>query len=447
MGAGRHARRSRQQWRRRLAAMLVLDLVILTAGALVLMHRNAHRSGLPLAIASPGPSSAARTQQVEALLAARAKAVRDHDSEAFLKTVDPSQTAFYANQRRLIANLTEVPIGTWSYVIDDRDLAVDPAHTARYKAPVYAPAITLRYTFKGFDTKPALLQQRFTFVHRASGWLIGNDDDFSSDGGPVGAGIWDYDTVIKAVGKSSLVLGHPRSAGQLRAIAALADDAVAHVTAVWGTGWSRKVVVLVPDTQEELASIIAEGNDLSEIAAVAVAQNAGGQNPGAEFGDRIILNPVNFAQLSAIGSRVILRHEVTHVATRSVTGSIAPQWLVEGIADYVGYRDAGIAVPVVAHELAQDVHRGYRPTGLPGDNDFTSSSSRLAQSYELAWMACRLIVAKKGEAGLVRLYREVGLSKASTEDKALDRAFTDVLGIHFDAFVDQWRADVVKELR
>jgi hypothetical protein len=446
MGAGRHERRSRRQWRHRLAALLVVNLAILTANALVLLHRDGTHSGSPLAVASPGPSSAVRTQQIEAVLASRARAVRDHDAGAFMSTIDPTQTAFVAAQQRLIANLKQVPIGEWSYVIDDRDVEVDAARTSHYAAPVYAPAITLSYTLKGFDAKPALLQQRFTFVQRPSGWLIGSDSDFSADGAPSGRGIWDYGTVLRATGKSSLVLGHPRSAGQLAMIAALADDAVAHVDEVWGSGWSRKVVVLVPDTQEELASIISEGNDLSEIAAVAVAQNAGGPNPGAEFGDRIILNPVNFAQLSAIGERVILRHEVTHVATRSVTGSIAPQWLVEGIADYVGYRDAGIAVPVVAHELAQDIHKGYRPTELPSDGDFTSSSSRLAQSYELAWMACRLIVAKKGEAGLVRLYKEVGLSKADTEEQALDKAFTDVLGLHYSAFVAQWRADVVKEL-
>lgn len=438
------ARALHRPWRARIALVVAVNLAVVGIDALVAFRRA---SDSAVAISADGVDATQRAQQVSTLLKVRERAVKERDRTAFLSTVDPNQQAFYNRQSRLFDNLAKVPIGTWHYVVDASQTSPEyPKKFATYKAPVWVPLVTLSYSLAGYDTHPALLIERFTFVQRSGAWLIGNDDDFTAGGSPSGRGIWDYGTVVRATGKSSLVLGHPRAAATLQQIANLADDAVAHVTSVWGTAWSRKVVVLVPDTQEELAAIISEGNDLSEIAAVAVAQNAGGNAPQGEFGDRIILNPVNFVQLSDVGRKVILRHEVTHVASRSVTGSIAPQWLVEGVADYVGYRDAGIALPVVAHELAADVKAGYRPQKLPDDSDFASYAPKLAQAYEMSWIACRLIVEKVGERGLVRFYRMVGLSKAPTANEAVDKAMSSVLHESYASFVELWRQRIVGEL-
>lgn len=434
-----------RRWRRRIALLLALNLSIMGVDAVVTFNRTGSNDVDTVNPRTTG--SAEREAQVEALLQSRGTAILKGDRAAFLASVDPSQKTFYARQAALFDNLRTVPIGQWRYVLDPKVEETEyPSKMSRYNAPVWVPLVTLTYTLAGYDKSPALLIERFTFVQRSGRWLIGNDDDFTDGGSPSGRGIWDYGTVVKAATPNALVLGHPRSAARLKDIANLAEDAVAHVSSVWGKNWSRKVVVLVPDTQDELSAIISEGSDLSEIAAVAVAQNAGGRTPGNEFGDRIILNPKNFDELSAIGRKVILRHEVTHVATRSVTGSIAPTWLTEGMADYIGYRDAGIAVPTVAHELAVDVKAGYRPTELPTDDKFASFSPKLAQAYEQAWLACRLIVTLKGEPALVKFYRQVGLSRADNADQAVDKAVQSVLGMSYAKFLQLWRDNVVREL-
>ena len=106
------------------------------------------------------------------------------------------------------------------------------------------------------------------------------------------------------------------------------------------------------------------------------------------------------------------------MATGATRGGRVPMWLSEGFADYVGYRDAGIAVRAVAAELAQEVRAGVLPTRFPGPGDFAPGAPRLAQAYEEAWLACRLIAERFGEKALVRLYGSgvwttLGLSQAT----------------------------------
>lgn len=119
--------------------------------------------------------------------------------------------------------------------------------------------------------------------------------------------------------------------------------------------------------------------------------------------DRVIVIPETYARLTPTGRDVVLAHELTHVAAGT---DGLPPWLYEGFADYVGYRDAGLAVRVAAAELAAEVRAGRLPRELPGPAAFAPGAARLAQSYQEAWLACRLIAARYGEDRLVRLYRD-----------------------------------------
>ncbi|MFD9941760.1 hypothetical protein ACFWYW_07380 [Nonomuraea sp. NPDC059023] len=118
---------------------------------------------------------------------------------------------------------------------------------------------------------------------------------------------------------------------------------------------------------------------------------------------RVIVIPENYAKLNPTGRDVVLAHELTHVAAG--TGGL-PVWLYEGFADYVAYKDAGLAVPVAAAELATEVRAGRVPGKLPGADAFAPGAARLAQSYQEAWLACRFLAARFGEDRLVRLYRD-----------------------------------------
>ena len=264
---------------------------------------------------------------------------------------------------------------------------------ARYGVPTWAPwHFTLAYAIRGFDASPTSLRQFPTFVQRPQGWFVASFSDFASSSQRSDVDIWNFGGVRTARAPGVLVLGHPGSLDLMRDIADEASAAIPRVSAVWGRAWPRRVVVLVPSSQHELAQIIDDSGDLSQIAAVASAEVQDCPGPPNPVGYRVAINPRNWGKLSSLGRRVVLTHELTHVATRAVTGSCTPTWLVEGFADYVGYLGTGVPTTVVAQELADDVRAGRVPTHLPLDSDFDGDNKRLAQAYEGAWMAAHLIV-------------------------------------------------------
>jgi hypothetical protein len=204
-------------------------------------------------------------------------------------------------------------------------------------------------------------------------------------------------------------------------------------------------VLLVPATQRELSGVVDDYGNLDHIAAVATAEvqtNPGRPDP---VGDRVGINPDNWPKLSSLGRRIVLTHELTHVATRSVTGGAMPTWLAEGFADYVGYLDTGIPTSFAAQELAAKVRAGHVPRRLPTDDEFDGANKHLSEAYEGAWLACRLIAERYGQRALVRFYRAVGTSPSSTAS-ALASASNKVLHVPIDQLTREWRAFVRAEL-
>ncbi|MDP9241191.1 MAG: hypothetical protein M3O55_11255, partial [Actinomycetota bacterium] len=349
-----------------------------------------------------------------------------------------------AQQGRLFDNLSAVPLGAWSYLVDPaHEMSQAGSRLARYHAPVWAPHVSLTYRLADFDRRATSQRQYFTFVRRAVTWYIGADDDFDDSGARTTRSLWDFGPVMVSRTATALVLGHPGSRESIRTISQVATAAVPGVTAVWGSDWDGKVVVLVPDTQAELSRIIADGTDLSQIAAVATTQLAG--SSGSPAADRVIVNPPNFAKLGSLGRQVVLRHEITHVATRQATSGSTPTWLAEGFADYIGYLGSGVPVLSAGRELAVDVRAGRLSATLPTNADFGGTNARLPQVYEMSWLACRLIAVSVGPAGLVRFYRTVG-GGAGVSGSGVDEALRAQLHMSLAQFTVRWRAYVAGQL-
>ena len=117
--------------------------------------------------------------------------------------------------------------------------------------------------------------------------------------------------------------------------------------------------------------------------------------------------PTSTGSASSAG-RVVLEHEVTHLATRGFTGSRDADLAGRGpgrLGRVPGQRAAGAPG---RRPAARGAGPGHWPGRLPVPADFKGDSPRLALAYEEAWSACRLIADRAGAAALLRLYRAVG---------------------------------------
>jgi hypothetical protein len=441
-------RRSPSRLVRGLAVVVAIQLAAGLAG-LAVVHLQDHTRGPASEVrgrVAPGEALDARDRAVRALLDVRAAAIRDRDKVAWLSTVDPSNMELLERQGAVFDALAEVPLSDWTYRLDADSSRPASLDLDEKRGPGWwAPAVTLSYRITGYDDMPTIEPQRFTFVPRGDSWFIAADDDFAAVGRDTTRGLWDSGRVVVVRGRSCIVLGHPTSRSLMRRIATSIDAAIPRVTAVWGESWSQRVVALVPSTQEELGRIVGGSGDYSQIAAVATAELRDAGSGYHPVGDRIVINPPTFAKLGSLGRRVVLTHEVTHVASRAASGPEAPAWLVEGLADYIGYRGVRVPYSASASELRSAVRRGHVPDALPTEDDFDGNNKDLAQVYEEAWLAVTLIAEQHGRDGLLRFYREVG--RANARPTAVDDAFRRLWGTSLAEFTEQWRHDLVTRLR
>jgi hypothetical protein len=390
-----------------------------------------------------------RVSDIAALLARRARAILGHDPAALLSTIDPTRPAFAASQVRMLAHLKRVPLASWSYTLTGSQTSTRAVTTTASGVPTYSPTVGLHYQLRGFDADATDLRQYPTFTRRHGRWYLaslGHTADSGRDRGAVSAtDLWDYGPVDVVRRPHVLVLGPPSMLGTMGEVADGLAAAIPRVSAVWGPRWPRRVVAEVPATQRELGEITGDTGDLSSFAALSSAEVSSAAGHPAPVGDRVSINPRTWSSLDALGRRVVLTHELTHVATRADTGTETPRWLQEGFADYVGFLGTAVPTTVVARELATDVRAGRVPARLPTNHQFAGSSPDLAQAYQQGWLACRLIATRAGQATLVRFYREVGTATTPGE-VSVSRALHRLLGLSTARFTALWRASLRAQL-
>ncbi|MFJ4781616.1 hypothetical protein [Streptomyces sp. NPDC088762] len=327
--------------------------------------------------------------------------------------------------------LAGIPLEGWSYEVTS--VRLDGA-----RADVRAE---LRYRLAGYDTAPVGSARRLELVREATGdggdgarWRV------TSDRPAPGAlpQLWDQGPVTEVRGTHSLVLGG-EGAPDLAAIADEADRAVPAASAAWPRPWAGRVVVLVPGSLDRMAELLGRPADTYRgLGAVTTGHVGAGPAPA----DRVVVNPEGWAQLGEEGRRVVLTHEVTHVATRAATTATTPLWLSEGFADWAAYRGTSTTPEQGAPALARAVRRGEVPAALPDTEAFAfgGDPDALARAYEGSWLACRLIAEKWGDAALVDLYERVGREPLGT-------ALEQTLGVDRAELTSLWREMLIRDLR
>jgi hypothetical protein len=374
-------------------------------------------------------------------------------SDRVAPSSDPSPSAaeYRAAQRSLFANVAQVPLSAWSYtsVGEVGDPATLAAAARRLGGAVRILHVRLSYALARVDPEPTTRDLWLTVVSRDGSWKLAGDSDAVDLNDHSWRGLWDFGPVAVTRTAHALVLAHPDHAGQSPADAALIERAVPIVTGVWGAAWNSQVAVLVPDTAAEFAAVTGDDADVSQLAALSIAdriERDSAHPAGLVLGARIVLNPVNLQGLSGPARQLVVQHELTHLAARAVTDDAMPLWVVEGFADYVGNLGSGRTAAQSAPDLAADLRGGPGPANLPTGASFDGANPRLSQVYEQSALACSLIARRVGAAGLVRFYRAVSAAAPVSLGAAAAVALRTVLHTDVSTFTRDWRAYLRAEL-
>ena len=390
---------------------------------------------------SPVPTvdeASARMAAAQDLLSARAAAVKARSKSAWMDTVDLTGSSFGRRQALAFDNLMQLPLGQFSYGTAQSAPALADARARRVGPKAWVATVFGTYSLAGYDQEPRPFEATYTLVQRPDGWRLADDTD-----GATAFQMWDLPGLRVLRGTFAIVIGNAPEA-RMRDYTAIADSAVRRVKGIWGTDWNSHVVIVTPSTTEEFADLLFRSADdgLDQVAAITQGEIHSGQQAQ---GDRVIINPKAFSALQRNGRRVVITHELTHVATRSSTTRPVPIWLSEGMADYVGYSGLDLSRARVASELLTQVRRGKGPKALPAVADFDPARTKIAPSYSASWLAVSRLVDLHGQAKVVSFYRaiagqlSVDRSVQFDPDAVAEQAFPKKLGVTEARFVDDWR--------
>jgi len=414
----------------------VAGLLVVALVAVGLALRPAPRPAAPASRAlgqRPATSLPANPDaELPKLLARRAKAVLAHDRAAFLATVDRRQKTWYQSQAKLFANLRTVPFSELGYRILAR--RAEPALKRHYHADrVDRAQVQATYRFQGQDSSPVLARDSFTFVLNGTRWRIAGNggraltarDDHE---------IWDSGPVRTVRSARTLVVCHPGQEALAARLLRVADRAYGQVDAAWTGRWERKAVILVPRDQSEAEQLLGARN-LSRVAAVA-SSSVDSDASDRVLGNRIVVNTTNVARYGPVDLQVLVTHEMTHVATRTL-GDGVPLLLVEGFADWAALKPVPLPFRATRNALYLRVRSGRFDGRLPSDPEFRSSDAPVA--YDEGSAFCLWVATVYGAARLRALYREFAGSRPPDRGE-LDDGFRHVLGVSLRTAERRWAA-------
>jgi hypothetical protein len=419
------------------AGVVGLLVVALVAAVLAVRPRVQAGPGAPRAVGQQQRPAARLPAdpgtELPRLLEKRARAVLRGDRAAFLATVDKRQKAFYRRQATLFANMRTVPFSTLSYKLTDRRTTTTRLRRHYHADQAIQAQVQASYQLRGQDASPVLARHSFTFVLTRSVWRIAGPGD-SSQRRRDDTEIWDSGPVRIVRSARTLIVLHPGQKALATRLLRVADRAYAQVGAAWTGRWERKAVILVPKDEREAEKLVG-ARDLARVAAVASSSVESGASERV-LGNRIVVNTDNVARYNDLNLQVLITHEMTHVATRTL-GDGVPLLLVEGFADWAALKPLGYPFAVTRPNLARAVREGRFDGTLPGDGEFRDEDAAVA--YDEGSAFCLWVADTYGAGRLQALYREFKGSDP-TGTTQLDRGFRHVLHLSRKKAQDRWAA-------
>jgi Peptidase MA superfamily len=380
----------------------------------------------------------ARAAALRAVLTRRTAAVMHHDQAAFLADVDQTDPGFVRRQRDEYQNLGALDLASFTLSAAGSGFGAYqvPAGQAvlarRYDGAVWAVAVTVRYAVRGLDGAPVAEPWVPLIAFAGGRWLVAGESDEETL--PTGAGGLPWEARPVVVKRSAHVVAVVSADDQGIAphLLSLAERGLTQVFKLRGTGWAGKVLVTAVADRDVFQSYFRDAPDrVRDVAAIAVPtyDSVREWDSAARFvTTRVVFNPETLGD----GDDALvhdLAHEFTHAAMGPLTDPGAtPLWLVEGIAEYVGYHTATVDDAAIGAVLRQ----AGTPGALPDDDGFYDK----ADNYLWSWLACRLIAQRYGQDRLIALYGYFH-TRASL---SVDGGVRTVLGLSLTQFTSAWRA-------
>jgi hypothetical protein len=404
---------------------LVIALIAILVGAAAIVvlpfgsrTPSANLGAAPAAAASvpPAPYDLA----VKALQA-QATALLRHDHAGWMAAVDPKQPALRKHFEQLYSTFQALHVSQFEYQFPNGSTSGAPVQiesemvfclsqktcpslvAGREDGASHIPAkLTLKQ-----------LNGRWTIVKSAKGSYQGDLEPYP----------WEAGDMVFAQG-SRVVVGAPKSlAGQLKTVLAVADKAARtddRFAGMVGNPQLRYRVFLATDKAWKTWY---GGNDASYAVAYTIPTGSAGSDvvlhmPKLE-GDRQEL-------------KVVLQHEMGHVATLSnlTTGDDGDLWLMEGVADYIGWLPQHTHQDWNFPDVRNALHGSHPPRSIvetPLKND--ASDTAVARFYGLGHFAVECLATKYGEArtmNFVRLKLREGYDLDGSSQQAFGTPFKTV---------------------
>ncbi|MGW4366918.1 hypothetical protein ACWEKT_14850 [Nocardia takedensis] len=234
-------------------------------------------------------------------------------------------------------------------------------------------------------------------------------------------------------GQEAVVVGHEPARADMTVLGMELASSAEAISAVWGADWSRAPLLVIAANPSEFAGLTrSTALHPEQVAAVTVTDPA---PPGVAPVQRIVFGPEAGARLSDAGLRTLLRHELTHVATRAATVDGAAVWLTEGFAEYVAHHVGPVRFADVAPTVAARTKQGVLPADLPPADAFAGADA--AEAYEYAWALCAYLADRHGPPALLALYHR--LAAVPADPAGEDAAFAEILRVTRADLVADWQ--------
>ena len=374
---------------------------------------------VPLAPAAGQPSGDPLVE-IRQLLVRRAAALRDGDRAGWMAAVDPRAPASFATEQgRRFDGLRSLPVESYALVARTEDTGdLDPAEDR------VLPETRQVYRLRGFDDRDAVDTLWWTYVRRDGRWYIGADADVADLGLETQRNIWDLGEVRVRPTAHFLLVSHPQQAERADALAAIAEDAMEALRPRWDHPWSERIPLIVPGSVEELETILQATFDLDNFVAFVVYGTL--RDDGfAATAPRIYIQDRNLSRYPRDYQVRTLVHELVHAASIPLAGPSIPNWVHEGLADWI----------------ANGRRAEPRPEGsdgrLPRDFEFSIGSGRsIVLAYDESRSAVSALGRVAGAGAPSAFLRVAGEAKGAVgsvrylTDRALERvAGFDVAGL------------------